>query len=247
MGARFLGLDLNLTMGVLALAGGGALAAWTLVGDQDSWLTSPSYAQSESDGKEAKKVKKPEKAVEKAAEKAADKKDAAPVKKDAPVTAQKDGAPAPAAQASDFQVVSQLQAAGVKRCLDMAGGLGRYEMAGVSEYASASTWNKTDPDHRLISAVIGQRYGQGANSTAGVAAVISAPGSEGKCDGVGLQIIPTTATCSAVQAQVLAKGEMLGNLVGVPMMRNAQNQRVMLLPTAGEGCVVVGINNAYVD
>jgi hypothetical protein len=144
-----------------------------------------------------------------------------------------------------FQVMQQLQAAGVKTCLQTADGLGRFQMSGVTEYAAASTWNKTDPDKRLVSAVIGQRFGASAVAPLGLSGVVTGPNAEGKCDGVGIQVIPTASACSAVQADVLNKGELLGTLVGMPMMRNAQNQRVMLLPTAGNGCVIVGMNNYY--
>jgi hypothetical protein len=155
-------------------------------------------------------------------------------------------APAPAASADgQFQMAEQLQTAGVKRCLGLADGIGRFEMKGVTQYAATSTWNKGDPDKRLFSSLMGQRFGQSAATPIGVSGVVSAPSSDGKCDAMGFQILPTTSTCSAVRAQVLDKGEWLGDMAGVPILRNAQNLRVMLLPTAGDGCVIVGVNNYY--
>lgn len=157
-------------------------------------------------------------------------------------------APSPAAQASgEFQLVTQLQAAGVKTCLDIANNMGRFEMTGATEYATSSTWNKTAPDKRLFSSLIGQKFGQNATTPMGLSGVISSPGAEGKCDAVAIQVLPSTTACPAIQSQVLAKGELLGNLAGVPMLRNAQNLRVMLLPTAGNGCVIVGMTNYYTE
>jgi hypothetical protein len=153
--------------------------------------------------------------------------------------------PAAAGGVSTFQVDEQLQAAGVKTCLPSADGIARFEMAGVTEYAAASTWNKIAPDQRLVSAVIGQRFGQSVAAPVGVSGVVSAPNGNGKCDSVAIQVIPTANACASVQTEVLAKGELLGTLAGVPMFRDKQNMHVMLLPTSGNGCVIVALNNFY--
>jgi len=120
-------------------------------------------------------------------------------------------------------------------------------MAGVTEYAAASTWNKIAPDQRLVSAVIGQRFGQSVAAPVGVSGVVSAPNANGKCDSVAIQVIPTANACASVQTEVLAKGELLGTLAGVPMFRDKQNMHVMLLPTSGNGCVIVALNNFYAE
>jgi len=218
-------------------------------------LSGPSFAQSEP-SLDIKKQKKPARPVAAVA--------AAPTSAASPVPAETVAAPAaeavapaaveakpaataaaPAQVAADFQVFQQLQAAGVRTCLQLADGMGRFQMTGVTQYAAASTWNKNDPDKRLVASLIGQRFGQEATSPVGMSGVISSPGATGKCDAVGIQVLPTTSACSTVQTQVLAKGEQLGTLAGVPLLRNAQNLRVMLLPTAGNGCVIVGMNNFY--
>jgi len=155
--------------------------------------------------------------------------------------------PAAAPNGSTFQVDQQLQAAGVKTCLPSADGIARFEMAGVTEYAAASTWNKIAPDQRLVSAVIGQRFGQSVAAPVGVSGVVSAPNANGKCDSVAIQVIPTANACASVQTEVLAKGELLGTLAGVPMFRDKQNMHVMLLPTSGNGCVIVALNNFYAE
>ncbi len=168
----------------------------------------------------------------------------------APATAQNQTAPAGQAapgSAADFQVTTQLAAAGVKRCLPAVNDLGRFEMSGVTEYAATTTWNKNEPDKRLVSSVIGQHFGQNSATPMGISGVISAPGAEGKCDAVGLQVLPTAETCGNIQTQVLAKGQILGNLAGVPILKNAQNMRLMLLPSAGNGCVIVALDNYYAD
>ena len=233
----------SLTTGILASIGAFTVFAVALTTFDIMGGAGASLAQT--DPTEVKKVKKPKPALEAAA----------PSKKSSEAVAAKPAAtpalsaaiPAEGGKVAEFQVDQQLQAAGVKTCLQTAGGLGRFQMAGVTEYAATSTWNKAAPDARMVSSVIGQRYGANTVSPVGLSGVISAPSADGKCDGFGIQVIPTASACAAVEEEILTKGQMLASLAGVPMLRNAQNQRVMLLPSAGNGCMIVGMNNYYAE
>lgn len=155
-------------------------------------------------------------------------------------------APAPAANAAEFQTMEQLQKAGVKRCLQLAQAVGQATMVGTSEYAAASTWHSTQPDSRFSVSMIGQKFGanQGA-MTNGVSGVFSTPTADGKCDAAAVQIIPTGEPCAKTQAQILEKGKSLGNLAGVPILQNAANAQVMLLPGANNTCVLVALSTVY--
>jgi hypothetical protein len=55
------------------------------------------------------------------------------------------------------------------------------------------------------------------------------------------------SACCAVRTQILAQGEMIDNLAGASVLRNTQNLRIMPLPTAGDGYVIVGVNNDYLE
>jgi hypothetical protein len=172
----------------------------------------------------------------------------APAQK-APAAAQKAPAPAAApaaAQTAEFQTMEQLQKAGVKRCLQLAQAVGQATMVGTSEYAAASTWHSTQPDNRFSVSMIGQKFGANQNAMAnGVSGVFSAPTADGKCDAAALQIIPTGEPCAKTQAQILEKGKSLGNLAGVPILQNAANAQVMLLPGANNTCVLVALSTVY--
>jgi hypothetical protein len=169
-------------------------------------------------------------------------------------------APAPAAQAPaapiqtgaipvpDFQTKEQLQKAGVKRCLPTVQAVGQATMTGSAQYAAVSTWNNKQPDNRFSVSMIGQQFAAGQNSIAnGLSGVFTVPTAEGKCDAASVQVIPTTDSCAAVQAQILTKGKALGNLAGVPLLQNAANAQVMLLPAAGNGCVLVALSALYTE
>ena len=156
-------------------------------------------------------------------------------------------APAAAAAQPEFQVVTQMKNAGMTTCVQTAQGLGGYTMGGVTEYAAATTWHVKQPDARISIAMIAQKFGQSAQAPLGISSVFTAPNADGKCDGAGVQVIPTALACSAVQGQILQKGKAVADLAGIPMLQDANNSRIMLLPSAGNGCVIVGFNNLYAE
>jgi hypothetical protein len=177
---------------------------------------------------------------------------AAPAKAAAPQPASKPAAPpvtqaqAGALAAPDFQTKEQLQKAGVRRCLQTAQSIGRATMTGSAQYAAVSTWNSKQPDNRFSVSMIGQQFAAGQNSVPnGLSGVFSVPTAEGNCDAAAVQIIPTVDPCSSMQAQILVKGRTLGNLAGVPLLQNAANAQVMLLPGANNSCVLVVLSTVY--
>ena len=96
--------------------------------------------------------------------------------------------------------------------------------------------------------MIGQKFGTSdASISNGVSGVFSTPTAEGKCDAAALQIIPTSEPCSKTQAQVLLKGKSLGNLAGVPILQNAANAQIMLIPAANNSCVLVALSTVYTE
>ena len=80
-----------------------------------------------------------------------------------------------------------------------------------------------------------------------VSGVFSAPTADGKCDAAALQIIPTSEPCAKTQALILQKGKALGNLAGVPLLRNAANAQILLIPAANNSCVLVALRTVYTD
>jgi hypothetical protein len=163
----------------------------------------------------------------------------------APVAAPAAAAVAAAPQA-EIQTMDQLSKAGVKSCLQIAKAVGQATMFGT-EYAAASTWNSKQPDNRFSVSMIGQKLAPNAGATNGISGVFSSPTANGKCDAAAVQIIPTQEACSKIQAQVLEKGKLLGDLAGIPILQNAANAQVMLIPAAANSCVVVALSTAYTE
>ena len=155
-------------------------------------------------------------------------------------------APAAGAAATEIQTMDQLSKAGVKSCLQIAKAVGQATMFGT-EYAAASTWHSKQPDSRFSVSMIGQKLAPNSGATNGISGVFSAPTTDGKCDAAAVQIIPTQDACSKIQAQVMEKGKLLGDLAGIPILQNSANAQVMLIPAAANGCVIVALSTAYTE
>ena len=171
-------------------------------------------------------------------------------KKDPMVADKKEPAAAKPSDAkpADFQTMEQLQKAGIKHCLQLAQAVGQATMVGTSEYAAASTWHSKQPDNRFSVSMIGQKFNSAdASIQNGVSGVFSAPTADGKCDAAALQIIPTSEPCAKSQALILEKGKSLGNLAGVPILQNAANAQIMLIPAANNSCVLVALSTVYTE
>ncbi|MEQ1669602.1 MAG: hypothetical protein ABL893_01960 [Hyphomicrobium sp.] len=209
-----------------ALIGAGLLGLWSATA-----VTAADSKKSESSGSWFSSSSKKDDAAAKPTQ-------AAPSAKPATVTVE------PAQ--GEIQTMEQLSKAGVKSCLQIAKAVGQATMFGT-EYAAASTWNSKQPDNRFSVSMIGQKLAPNAGATNGISGVFSAPTSNGKCDAAAVQIIPTQDACAKIQTQVLEKGKLLGDLAGIPILQNAANAQVMLIPAASNSCVVVALSTAYTE
>ena len=74
--------------------------------------------------------------------------------------------------------------------------------------------------------------------------MFGAPDGRGKCDSVSVQVLPSPVNCPDLQTSILLKGKLLGNLAGLAFLQDV-NSQVVLVPTAGPGCVLVAIHTEY--
>lgn len=155
-----------------------------------------------------------------------------------PADAAAAAAPVPAAFSS------RLREAGVSACLPQLDALGSRTMEGVTAFAPASNWNQSAPESHLVSIFLGQKYGNQSKLPFGFTGLFGAPDGRGKCDGISVQVLPSPVNCPDLQASILLKGKLLGNLAGLPFLQDV-NSQVVLVPTAGPGCVLVAIHTEY--
>jgi len=163
-------------------------------------------------------------------------------------------APAPTAAAApvpvaDYHFAKELAAAGVKGCAPVVEAMsGSLMPAGkdqpAPEYATLSSWSPDAPDGRIVAALTGQKFASNPAMPNGMVGVFASPHSNGKCDGVSVQVLPSPANCETWRAALSKTGKVIGTLAGMPLMSDGSGP-VMLVPTSGNTCVVVGIKIAY--
>lgn len=159
-------------------------------------------------------------------------------------------APAAAAAAEETPVdplVEQLKKAGVRTCLPKMTELGKKTLPGVAGYARAANWQTRTPDDRLSSVILGQAYPETSPLPKAFAMLFGAPSGKTKCDGYSVHVIPTKDKCSVLQTKVLIRGKKIGELSGIPLLNDSTGSEVLLLPSAGDGCVLVGIRIDYAE
>ena len=151
---------------------------------------------------------------------------AAPVMMQAP-----DAVPAP-----DFQPLDHARAATLRSCLPAIAETSRLTLD--APHVALSTWSRTDPDQRLFNSVAGLRYDNAA-APRGVSVVTASPNPAHTCDATTVQVQPSALSCAAIR-QNLGPLE-AADLSGIAALTTAAGLRLLLLPTAANGCTVVGV------
>jgi hypothetical protein len=182
------------------------------------------------------------------------KKPAAPAPEAAQTQAQAPAAEAPAAPAGGPAAQAQAQQAkiplyaqhaaqaGIQTCAPIVNHLGN--VAVDTDYGVQSVWNREEPNQHMFWQLMGMDYNNRPGLDKASAILIAAPVAPQSCEGVLVQVIPSTRTCEAI-AESLTKegGKPLDVLAGVHNLLSVRGERVMLLPAA-RSCVIVSMLGA---
>jgi hypothetical protein len=107
-----------------------------------------------------------------------------------------------------------------------------------------SQWFTGASDSHLFESIISLAY---PNKIAPHAAAIllAAPTQGQSCDTSTVQIFPTARPCNAVLADLLKDGKVIADLAGMPVSQTPNGARQLLMPTAGNGCVMIVVNLTF--
>jgi len=132
--------------------------------------------------------------------------------------------------------------AGVQTCAPVVNHLGN--VAIDTDYGVQSVWNREEPNQHMFWQLMGMHYTNRPGLDKAGAVLIAAPMTPQSCEGVLMQVIPSTRTCDAIEESLTKEGgkplEVLG---GVHNMISVRGERVMLLPAA-RSCVIVSMLGA---
>jgi len=145
---------------------------------------------------------------------------------------------------SQFAPVAEAQKKGVKTCLPMLNDLSRLSITGP--HTSVISWNNETPNERMFTAL---SFSSATDANAAhFASVISAtPSANGHCDGGDVRIEAAKQGCEDIardlQRQNYSKPDVLNGTLLYPT--NPAGQRLVLLPAAASGCVVITTGGYY--
>jgi hypothetical protein len=147
-----------------------------------------------------------------------------------------------APQATEFPALLHARQAGISACTDTLSRV--LPQTNDAPHEAVSFWSPEQADDHLFGSIAGLRYAQPA-APRGAAIVLAAKTNATKCDGAGVQIVPSARACGAIQAALLTGGRAIANLSGLPLIQNERGIRFLLLPSAGNGCVIISVNVLY--
>lgn len=147
----------------------------------------------------------------------------------------------PAAAATNF--AARLQQAGATKCAQRIDQLAAASMQGTTATANASNWFVAAPNERPVNVVIAQKFAA-TNVPFGATDIFASPGPDAKCDAVAFQVIPSPLPCEKLRQAIASRGKMIAELVGEPLLQDSNGQ-IMLVPTAANACVLIGVRIAY--
>jgi hypothetical protein len=148
----------------------------------------------------------------------------------------------PPSTAAEPQPLVHASQAGLKSCLD---GIARAANGTIdTQHAAMSQWFTGAADSHLFESIISLAY---SNKVAPHAATVllAAPTQGQSCDTSTVQIFPTARPCNAVLADLLKTGKVIADLAGMPVSQTPNGARQLLMPTAGNGCVMIVVNLTF--
>ena len=132
--------------------------------------------------------------------------------------------------------------AGVKACLD---GIVRSANATIdTTHTAMSQWSNGAADLHVFESIVSLTYPNRVAPRA-VAVLFGAPSAGHDCNSSYVQIFPTARACNDIEGDLLKQGKVVANLSGLPVTVDAVGARQLLLPTSGNGCVVVVVGLTY--
>lgn len=132
--------------------------------------------------------------------------------------------------------------AGLAACKDVFPVLGLAATSG-SAFSASSSWNETEPSAHAVQSLVGMAFNTDVFKGNGASVVYSAPVG-GKCEGLFVRVVPVAQDCKSFQATLPKESKLSADLGGTPLISLPSGWQTMLVPSAGNGCVVITTTRA---
>lgn len=111
-------------------------------------------------------------------------------------------------------------------------------------HSAFSNWNPGAPAQHAFESIVIQNY-QGTLAPRAASVLLATPSANG-CDASTIQVFPSARPCADIEKDISKSARLLGKLAGLPLFGTEANEHRVLLPSAGNGCVIVAIRVQYV-
>ena len=167
--------------------------------------------------------------------------------KDAAAPGDNGAAPATAAPDQERTIFNEhIDQAGVTACREVFPALG-FVAASGSTFNATTSWSEKDSNDHSIFSIVGMSFNSDQFRGNGASIIFSAPTpAKGGCEGSFVRVVPVGVDCNTF-AGTLPKESKLGpSLQGLPVITLPSGVQTILLPSAGNGCVVLTTSRAAV-
>jgi len=107
-----------------------------------------------------------------------------------------------------------------------------------------SNWYPGAPNLHAFLSIAAQSYASTVAPRA-TAILLATPSATG-CDSSTIQVFPTARSCADVEHDFLKDGAAVTTIAGLPVFKANAGGHRLLMPTAGNGCVIIAVTVQYV-
>lgn len=111
-------------------------------------------------------------------------------------------------------------------------------------HSAFSNWNSSAPNLHAFQSIVIETY-QSPVAPRAASVILASPSVNG-CDATSIQVFPSARPCIDVEKDILKSSAIIGKLAGLPLYRSSAGEHRILMPTAGNGCVIIGVSVQYV-
>jgi len=166
--------------------------------------------------------------------------------KDAAAAGDTSAAPAPADQQKTI-FNEHVEQAGVTACKEIFPALG-FVAASGSTFNATTSWSEKDPNDHSISSIVGMSFNSDQFRGSGASIIFSAPTpAKGGCEGSFVRVVPVGVDCNTFAGTLPRESKLGTSLQGLPVITLPSGVQTVLLPSAGNGCVVLTTSRAAVS
>lgn len=134
------------------------------------------------------------------------------------------------------ELVQHAKNGGITRCL---GAIEKASSVIAAPHSGFSRWNRSAPNGYMFHGIAVEAFPSPLAPRA-ASVVLAAPAAEG-CDAATVQAIPTARPCTDIAKEVSTAGPLIGALAGLALYQGGANSQWLLMPTAGNGCMILSV------